>query len=88
MPRWWATPSGGEVARYIGHHGTKRVAKAVVVAAVMPIVPKSAANAEGLPMEVFANLRTLRTGLPEEIPCDPPVQAHRPSLRIGALPLP
>src|SRR5947209_18333114 len=49
--------SGGEVARYIGHHGAKRVAKAVLVAAVTPIMLKSAGNPEGLPMEVFDNLR-------------------------------
>lgn len=48
---------GGEVARYIGRHGTKRVAKAVLVAAVPPLMLKTAANPEGLPMEVFDNLR-------------------------------
>jgi non-heme chloroperoxidase len=48
---------GGEVARYIGRHGTKRVAKAVLVAAVPPIMLKSASNPEGLPMEVFDKLR-------------------------------
>ena len=49
---------GGEVARYIGRHGTKRVAKAVLVAAVPPIMLKTAANPEGLPMEVFDDLRS------------------------------
>jgi len=49
---------GGEVARYIGRHGTKRVTKAVLIAAVPPIMLKSAANPEGLPMEVFDNLRS------------------------------
>ena len=48
---------GGEVARYIGRHGTKRVAKAVLIAAVPPIMLKSAANPEGLPMEVFDSMR-------------------------------
>ena len=48
---------GGEVTRYIGHHGTKRVAKAVLIAAVPPIMLKSAANPEGLPMEVFDDMR-------------------------------
>jgi non-heme chloroperoxidase len=48
---------GGEVARYIGRHGTKRVAKAVLVAAVPPIMLKSATNPEGLPMEVFDKMR-------------------------------
>jgi non-heme chloroperoxidase len=48
---------GGEVARYIGRHGTKRVKKAILVAAVPPIMLKSAANPEGLPMEVFDGIR-------------------------------
>ena len=48
---------GGEVARYIGRHGTKRVAKAVLIAAVPPIMLKTAANPEGLPIEVFDGLR-------------------------------
>ncbi len=48
---------GGEVARYIGRHGTKRVAKAVLIAAVPPIMLKSAANPEGLPLEVFDGIR-------------------------------
>ena len=49
---------GGEVARYIGRYGTKRVAKAVLIAAVPPIMVKSAANPEGLPIDVFDNLRS------------------------------
>ena len=49
---------GGEVARYIGRHGTKRVAKAVLIAAVPPIMLKSGANPEGLPLEVFDGLRS------------------------------
>jgi non-heme chloroperoxidase len=49
---------GGEVARYIGRHGTKRVAKAVLIAAVPPIMLKSAANPEGLSMEVFDTMRS------------------------------
>jgi non-heme chloroperoxidase len=49
---------GGEVARYIGRHGTKRVAKAVLIAAVPPIMLKTAANPEGLPLEVFDNMRS------------------------------
>src|SRR5215467_7722069 len=44
---------GGEVARYIARHGTKRVARAVLIAAVPPIMLKSAANPEGLPIETF-----------------------------------
>jgi non-heme chloroperoxidase len=49
---------GGEVARYIGRHGTDRVAGAVLIAAVPPIMLQTPANPEGLPMEVFDGLRT------------------------------
>jgi non-heme chloroperoxidase len=48
---------GGEVARYIGRYGTKRVAKTVLVGAVPPIMVRSEANPEGLPIEVFDGLR-------------------------------
>jgi non-heme chloroperoxidase len=48
---------GGEVARYIGRHGTNRVSKAVLIAAVAPIMLKTAENPEGLPMEVFDGIR-------------------------------
>ena len=48
---------GGEVARYIGRHGTKRVAKAVLIAAVPPLMLKTAANPGGLPMAVFDGIR-------------------------------
>ena len=48
---------GGEVARYIGRHGTKRVAKAVLISAVPPLMVKTAANPAGLPIEVFDGLR-------------------------------
>src|SRR4051812_31263119 len=44
---------GGEVARYIGRHGTDRVAKAVLISAVPPGLVKSESNPEGLPAEVF-----------------------------------
>jgi len=49
---------GGEVARYIGRYGTKRLVKAVLIAAVPPIMLKSAANPEGLPIEIFDKLRS------------------------------
>jgi len=49
---------GGEVARYIGRHGTTRVAKAILIAAVPPIMVQSAANPEGLPIEVFNTMRS------------------------------
>ncbi len=48
---------GGEVARYIGRHGTKRVAKAVLIGAVPPLMLKTEANPGGLPIEVFDELR-------------------------------
>jgi len=48
---------GGEVVRYIGRHGTKRVSKAVLIAAVPPVLVKSPANPEGLPIELFDGLR-------------------------------
>src|SRR6478736_2814927 len=48
---------GGEVARYIGRHGTKRVAKAVLIGAVTPLMVKTAANPGGLPMEAFDQIR-------------------------------
>ena len=48
---------GGEVARYIGRHGTKRVAKAVLISAVPPLMLKTPANPGGLPIEAFDQLR-------------------------------
>jgi non-heme chloroperoxidase len=48
---------GGEVARYIGRHGSSRVAKAVLIGAVPPIMLKTADNPGGLPMEVFDGIR-------------------------------
>jgi non-heme chloroperoxidase len=48
---------GGEVARYIGRHGTKRVAKAVLIGAVPPLMLKTATNPGGLPIDVFDGIR-------------------------------
>ena len=48
---------GGEVARYIGRHGTKRVAKAVLIGAVPPLMLKTATNPAGTPMEAFDGMR-------------------------------
>ncbi|HEX3376623.1 MAG TPA: alpha/beta hydrolase [Candidatus Acidoferrales bacterium] len=48
---------GGEVARYIGRHGTKRVDKAVLISAVTPLMLKTAANPKGLPIETFDKIR-------------------------------
>jgi non-heme chloroperoxidase len=48
---------GGEVARYISRHGTKRVAKAVLISAVPPLMLKTSANPGGLPLSVFDGIR-------------------------------
>jgi non-heme chloroperoxidase len=48
---------GGEVARYIGRHGTKRVAKAVLISAVPPLMLQTEANPGGLPIAVFDEIR-------------------------------
>lgn len=48
---------GGEVARYIGRHGTARVAKAILIGAIPPLMLKTEANPGGLPIEVFDQLR-------------------------------
>ena len=48
---------GGEVARYIGRHGTKRVAKAMLIGAIPPLMLKTAANPGGLPIDVFDGIR-------------------------------
>ena len=52
---------GGEVARYIGRHGTKRVAKAVLIAAVPPIMVKSSTNPDGVPIEALDGMRSALT---------------------------
>ncbi|MBA2677392.1 MAG: alpha/beta hydrolase, partial [Ktedonobacteraceae bacterium] len=49
--------TGGEVARYIGRHGTSRVAKATLVGAVPPLMLKTEANPEGLPIQAFDGIR-------------------------------
>ena len=48
---------GGEVARYIGRHGTKRVSKAVLIGAITPLMLKTSANPEGTPMDAFNQIR-------------------------------
>jgi len=49
---------GGEVARYIGRYGTKRVAKAVLISAVPPLMLKTPANPAGLPIDAFNQIRS------------------------------
>jgi non-heme chloroperoxidase len=48
---------GGEVACYIGRHGTKRVSKAILISAIPPLMLKTPSNPAGLPMETFDQLR-------------------------------
>jgi len=48
---------GGEVTRYIGRHGTSRISKAVLVGAIPPLMLKTASNPDGLPIEVFDEIR-------------------------------
>lgn len=48
---------GGEVARYVGRHGTERVARVVLIAAVPPLMLRTAANPDGLPIETFDAIR-------------------------------
>ena len=48
---------GGEVARYIGRHGTKRIARAVLVSAVPPLMLQTQANPSGLPLQIFDDIR-------------------------------
>ena len=57
---------GGEVARYIGRHGTGRVAKAVLIAAVPPLMLQTPANPEGLPMKLFNDMRSAMTRDPSQ----------------------
>jgi non-heme chloroperoxidase len=53
---------GGEVARYIGRHGTKRVAKAVLIGAVPPLMLKTDSNPNGLPIDAFDQIRSAVLG--------------------------
>jgi len=77
---------GGEVARYIGRHGTKRVAKAVLIGAVTPLMLKTPANPGGLPMEVFDEIRHNVFNDRSQFFKDLPMAfygANRPSARVS-----
>ena len=78
---------GGEVARYIGRHGTKRVAKAALIAAVPPLMLKTDANPGGLPMEVFDNIRlgssADRSQLYKDLASGPFFGANRPGAKVS-----
>jgi non-heme chloroperoxidase len=77
---------GGEVARYIGRYGTERVSKAVLIAAVPPIMVQSDANPEGLPIQVFDKLRSDLTKDPSQFYRDlatPFYGANRPGAKVS-----
>jgi non-heme chloroperoxidase len=78
---------GGEVARYIGRHGTERVAKAVLVSAVPPLMVKTADNPNGVPKEVFDGTRKAqienRAQLYQDIPAGPFYGFNRPGAKVS-----
>jgi len=78
---------GGEVARYIGRHGTKRVAKAVLIGAVPPLMLKTAANPGGLPMDVFDGIRAGsladRSKLYKDLAAGPFFGFNRPGAKVS-----
>ena len=78
---------GGEVVRYIGRHGTTRVAKVVLIAAVPPIMLQTKANPEGLPMEVFDSIRAGVAGDRAQFYKELAIQfygANRPGAKVSA----
>ena len=77
---------GGEVVHYISRHGTERVAKAVLIGAVPPIMVKTEYNPEGLPKEVFDNMRTGISKDRSQFYKDLAIQfygANRPSMTVS-----
>ena len=78
---------GGEVARYIGRHGTKRVVKAALIAAVPPLMLKTAANPGGLPVEVFDAIRlgcmADRSQFYRDLAAGPFFGANRPGAKVS-----
>jgi non-heme chloroperoxidase len=78
---------GGEVARYIGRHGTKRVVKVALISAVPPLMLKTLANPGGLPIEVFDKIRlgsiADRSQLYKDLACGPFFGANRPGAKVS-----
>jgi non-heme chloroperoxidase len=78
---------GGEVARYIGRHGTSRVAKAILISAVPPMMLKTADNPNGVPIEVFDGLRKAQTEnraqLYKDIPTGPFFGFNRKGAKVS-----
>lgn len=78
---------GGEVARYIGRHGTKRLAKAALISAVPPLMLKTAANPGGIPMEKFNEIRQSsiadRSQFYKDLASGPFFGANRPGAKVS-----
>ena len=78
---------GGEVARYVGRHGTGRLAKAALISAVPPLMLKTAANPDGLPLEKFDEIRqgarADRSQLYRDIASGPFFGANRPGTKVS-----
>jgi non-heme chloroperoxidase len=78
---------GGEVARYVGRHGTGRVAKVVLVAAVPPLMLKTPSNPEGTPLAAFDALRSGslddRSQLYRDLAGGPFFGANRPGAKVS-----
>ena len=78
---------GGEVARYIGRHGESRVAKAVLISAVPPIMVKTSSNPGGLPKDVFdglqAQVATNRAQFYRDLPAGPFYGFNRPGANVS-----
>jgi len=78
---------GGEVARYIGRHGTERVAKTALISAVPPLMLKTGANPDGLPMEKFDTIRqgcnADRSQFYKDLAGGPFFGANRPGAKVS-----
>ena len=78
---------GGEVARYVARHGAGRVAKAVLIGAVPPVMVKSATNPGGLPIEVFDGFRAAlvanRAQFFRDVPAGPFYGFNRPNAKVS-----
>ena len=78
---------GGEVARYIGRHGTSRVARVALIAAVVPLMLKTAANPDGMALEQFDAIRTAsladRSPVYRDLASGPFFNANRPGVKVS-----
>lgn len=78
---------GGEITRYIGRFGTKRIAKAALISAVPPLMLKTPANPAGLPMEVFDKIRlgsiADRSQFYKDLASGPFFGANRPGAKVS-----